>query len=68
LLPMRAAARGERRVRGMQIQERRQQGFTADGELRAEPRTDPWTAGGRGVDWVRGKGMNRSWGSKFSEL
>jgi hypothetical protein len=42
--------------------------FTADGTLRTEPRTGPWTVGGRGVDWVRERGMNRSWGSKFPEL
>jgi hypothetical protein len=28
-------------------------GFTADGKLRTEPRTGPWTVEGRGVDWVR---------------
>jgi hypothetical protein len=60
LLPMRAAARGERRVRDMKAQERRQHGLTADGELRTESRAGPCTAEGRGVDWVREKGMNRS--------
>jgi hypothetical protein len=62
-----AAVRGERRVRGMKVQERRQLGFTAEGELRTEPRGSV-DGGGRGVDWVRGKGMNRSWGSTFPEL
>jgi hypothetical protein len=42
---MRAAARGERRVRDIKAQERHRQGFTADGKLRTEPRTGPWTAG-----------------------
>jgi hypothetical protein len=66
LAPVRAAARGERRVRGRKAQERRQQGFTTDGKLKTGPCTGPWKAGGRVVDWIRRKRMNRTWRSKFS--
>jgi hypothetical protein len=63
------ASRGERGKKGAVYEgpEKTATGFTPDGKLRTEPRTGPWT-GGRGVDWVRERGMNRSWGSKFPEL
>jgi hypothetical protein len=44
---MRSAARGGRRELDMKVQERRQQRFTADGELRTESRMGPWRAGTR---------------------